>query len=213
MTFALIMSTIKTFNRLYLSIFFCFVSFMMCAETDFETITAIILINGNAELVDVNIEGDILKRHLSIPDYFTSGRSHKRSLGMSMKMIKQYGSVDTHLLPNSSKLPAKCLQSFMIAMSEKIETDCFIQNTPHFYYATSSDLSVSYTHVNFGHNKGYREGRRPRQRMMKQPISFYSDLDYIYFKNKSSDSAVIHVSKALKFFSAKSKEPLRRRIV
>jgi len=78
-----------------------------------EIITAIILINSQAELVDMDQEGEILRRHLAIPDYFSSGRSHKNSLRRSLNQIKDYGFIEDYSIPGSSDLPAICLQSSM----------------------------------------------------------------------------------------------------
>lgn len=90
---------------------------LICAES--EVITTIILINRQAELVDVDTEGEILKRHVAIPDYFSSGRSHKSSLKKSLSLIKDYGSVD-YTLPGSSDLSQEVLQEFM---SQPIKKD------------------------------------------------------------------------------------------
>ena len=47
-----------------------------------ELITEIILINRQAELVEMDQDGEIVRRHIAIPDYFTSGKSHRRNLNL-----------------------------------------------------------------------------------------------------------------------------------
>jgi len=84
---------------------------------DSEIITTIILINRQAELVDLDEEGEVLKRHIAIPDYFTSGRSHSRSLKNSIERSKGYGhfiSPKTHFISGSSDLLSEDLQSFLV---------------------------------------------------------------------------------------------------
>jgi hypothetical protein len=82
-----------------------------------ELITTIILIDRQAELVDVDLEGVVVRRHTAIPDYWSSGRSHKSSLRKALGVIKDYGLIEedkSNFLPGSSHLPALCLQSFML---------------------------------------------------------------------------------------------------
>ena len=97
-------------------LFSSFTNLSGSSTEDSEIITTIILINRQAELVDVNSDGEVLKRHLAVPDYFSSGRSHNRSLKKSLSLLKSYGAVEeapNHFLPNSSQLPGACLQRFM----------------------------------------------------------------------------------------------------
>ena len=84
------------------------------AEEDF--ITEIILINGLAELVDVNPDGEVLKRYLAIPDYFTNGRSHKRTLRESLAKTKLFGlsSEEEEYIETMVFIgPTECRQSLM----------------------------------------------------------------------------------------------------
>ncbi len=52
--------------------------------------TTIILIDGEAVLVDLNLKGDILKQYIHVDDYFTSWKSHeslvKRSIERAASM-------------------------------------------------------------------------------------------------------------------------------
>ena len=50
--------------------------------------TTIILINGQAALVDLNPKGEILKRYIAVPDYFTSYRSHESLVRRSIERAK-----------------------------------------------------------------------------------------------------------------------------
>jgi len=86
----------------------------MLAWADSEVITTIILINREAELVDLNSDGEVLKRYVAVPDYFSSGRSHTNSLKKSLQLLKDYGHVPDYNLPGSSDLSANDLQSYML---------------------------------------------------------------------------------------------------
>jgi len=95
-----------------------------------EIITTIILINSQAELVDMDREGEILRRHLAIPDYFSSGRSHNNSLRRSLDQIKDYGIIEDFSIPGGSNLPAVCLQSFMKKATDPETSDSFSFESP-----------------------------------------------------------------------------------
>lgn len=62
------------------------------AHAEEELITTIILINGQAELVDVNKSGDVLKRIIAVPEYFKTSRSHgalvKKSIAKAHSLSK-----------------------------------------------------------------------------------------------------------------------------
>ena len=124
----------------------CFIVLLMnmtplvCAES--EVITTIILINRQAELVDVDTEGESLKRHVAIPDYFSSGRSHKSSLKKSLNLIKDYGSVD-YTLPGSSDLSQDALQEFM---SQRINKDT--NGCSSIERRSTKNLSKEQPHIN-----------------------------------------------------------------
>ena len=102
------------------------ISYFLCttsvAAEDSDVFTNIILINGQAELVDFNEDGQVLTRHISIPDYFSSGRSHKRSLRQSMKSLKVYGSHTPKLKRDFYHSSRICRQSLM-AVSDKVDAD------------------------------------------------------------------------------------------
>jgi len=98
--------------------FFCLVlltmNFSVFASAESEVIQTIILINREAELVDLSADGEVLKRYVAIPDYFSSGRSHQRSLKKSLELLKDYGFEENHTLPGSSDLAAADLQHYMV---------------------------------------------------------------------------------------------------
>lgn len=200
-------------RRIFSCITFCFFFFLslinLSAEENFESITAIILINGSAELVDVNAQGEVLKRHISIPDYFTSGRSHEGSLGKGMKMIDQYGSVNQHMLPGSSNLPSKCLQSYMSAISKKQKQQKLCSNLEQLVSDRAQEnllAESSFARI-YMPNSG-----KDRLRTRKEKSFIHSDL-LKYSEVNSSETLEAYVLLKLKFYSAKSKEPLRHRIV
>lgn len=108
-------------------------------------ITEIILINRQAELVEMDLDGEILKRHLAIPDYFTSGKSHKRSLRESLRQIRDYGQLEeSFMLPGSSSLPGECLQSYMLSLlsTEKHEYVAVQQGTTDLEITKASTPKV-----------------------------------------------------------------------
>lgn len=134
-----------TLSLLLVVLFSSLTTLSGASTEDSEIITTIILINRQAELVDVNTEGEVLKRHLAVPDYFSSGRSHNRSLRKSLSLLKSYGQHETidaspnYMLPNSSKLPGKCLQSFMRGMSEAITANKELHQHRHLAPTTIND--------------------------------------------------------------------------
>lgn len=99
--------------KTYLCFLILTLNFAVFAFANAETITTIILIDRVAELVELTEEGEVLQRHLSIPDYFSSGRSHKSSLKQSLLKLKDYGYEESFELPGSSDLDASILQSYM----------------------------------------------------------------------------------------------------
>ncbi len=117
--------------------------FTAFASSDEEFITTIILINRQAELVDIDSSGEILKRHVAIPDYFSSGRSHRSSLRKSLQLIKDYGLFNDHSLPGGSDLPAICLQSFMgnPEVSKESSEMNNLYNTMSYPLKSEEDLS------------------------------------------------------------------------
>ncbi len=117
--------------KILVSIFVLMLSAQLYGGSDSEIITAIILINRQAELVDMDDEGEIIHRHVAIPDYFSSGRSHQSSLRKSLSLIKDYGSIEKNFfLPGGSKLPAVCLQSYMLSFkNERIEEQILYSKT------------------------------------------------------------------------------------
>lgn len=66
------------------------------AMSNDDIVTDIILINGEAVLVDLDHKGEVLKRYLGIPNYFYSSRTHE-SLRRST-LIKSKGLSKAHKL-------------------------------------------------------------------------------------------------------------------
>ena len=116
-------------------------SSVLLASSEAELITTIILIDRQAELVDVSLDGEVMKRHVSVPDYFTSGRSHQSSLKNSLKMLKDYGSNDRHMLPKSSSLCSQTLQSYLLTELSK-QSICSVQSKITNERLTQTDNAI-----------------------------------------------------------------------
>ncbi len=56
---------------------FMFSALSVFASNNEDVLTDIILINGEAVLVDLDNKGEVLKKHIDIPEYFRSSRSHE----------------------------------------------------------------------------------------------------------------------------------------
>ncbi len=97
----------------YLCLLALTLNFAVFAWADAETITTIILIDRVAELVELTEDGEVLQRHLAVPDYFSSGRSHNSSLKQSLAKLKDYGYQENFDLPGSSLLSSSELQRHM----------------------------------------------------------------------------------------------------
>ncbi len=110
-------SLTQNFVKVLLSVYLIALSSLLFASSESEVITTIILIDRQAELVDVSAEGEVLKRHVAVPDYFTSGRSHTNSLKRGLDLIKDYGMIDNHVLPQSSRVCNHSLQSYLLSES------------------------------------------------------------------------------------------------
>ncbi len=108
-----------SFRRRYFSsqLFLLFLLFWGLNQTRAKSgvITDIILINSVAELVDLSPDGEILQRYVTIPDYFTSGKSHKRNLRESLAKLKLYGYQDKEQNLNQPvySAPITCRQALM----------------------------------------------------------------------------------------------------
>ena len=76
-----------------------FVTSLSSMSSD-DIVTDIILINGYAVLVDIDNKGEVLKKHLDIPNYFRSSRTHE-SLRRS-SLIKAKGLSKSHKLFDSN---------------------------------------------------------------------------------------------------------------
>lgn len=112
-------------RKLFFSIVFLFSAISLTSKES-ELITNIILINRQAELVEMDAAGEILRRFVVIPDYFSSGKSHNRSLRESLEVIKDYGSAEPdYFLPGDSNLPSECLQSFISKVDVPMEGPLF----------------------------------------------------------------------------------------
>jgi len=106
-------------------------NFAVFAVANSETITTIILIDRVAELVELTEDGEVLQRHLAVPDYFSSGRSHNTSLKQSLAKLKDYGYQENFELPGSSDLSSSELQSYMTTKRKVLDS------------LTTKDLQIS----------------------------------------------------------------------
>lgn len=58
-----------------------------------ESLNTIILINGEAVLVKIDQKGEILKKYINVPEYFTSSRSHESLVQRALGKVKGLSSV------------------------------------------------------------------------------------------------------------------------
>jgi len=105
--------------KTYLCLLALTLNFAAFSLANSETITTIILIDRVAELVELTEDGEVLQRHLAVPDYFTSGRSHSKSLRQSLAKLKDYGLEESFELPGSSDLSSTELQTQMTSYITK----------------------------------------------------------------------------------------------
>ncbi len=151
----------------------------LIASSESEVITTIILIDRQAELVDVDQFGEVLRRHVAVPDYFSSGRSHNSSLRRSLKKVKDYGQLKTDFsIPGSSELPNEMLQSFLVQSSElsrEIDQCILLINdvkTEHL----SKPSSVQDLHGHYGYaslKEEYVKGENTKRKSIKAPFLYY----------------------------------------
>lgn len=74
-----------------LSTFLLTFIFMVPSESlalESESLNTIILINGDAVLVKIDQKGEILKKYINVPEYFSSGRSHESLVQRAIGKIK-----------------------------------------------------------------------------------------------------------------------------
>ena len=139
-----------------------------------EYFTTIILINQEAELVDLTEDGIILKRHRKIPDYFSTSRSHESMilLNASGKEIGHHQG--DHFLPGSSDLPKACLQNSMTIdtrnKKEKILQDLFLVSKAEGSHLIPQIDHTSKDNITFGNiHPSYNE-----YSIRKPPLPFHS---------------------------------------
>lgn len=174
----------------------------MAGAEENEIITTIILINRSAELVDINFEGEVVKRHAGVPDYFSSRKSHQTHLLNSLKQLSDAGDND-YFLPQSSTRPNSCLQAYMIAAASY--QNCQYDIAPQLS-TSDKGIASSIDYITIDSEDQYYTQMyfiRPRKNsdLLKEMIALSSEI------NSSN------VLEALNESSMKYKEPLRRRIV
>lgn len=167
-------------KMLFVSLLFLTTFASLFASSESEVITTIILIDRQAELVDVDQFGEVLRRHVAVPDYFSSGRSHKSILRSSLKKVKDYGFIQTDFsIPGSSQLSNEVLQSFLVQTSEASrEFDNFSKLTidvehEQISIATAKQISnvfIGYASFTEEHVKEETTKRKSRE----IPFSYYS---------------------------------------
>ena len=139
---------------------FLFLGMLFCSSTqaEGEIVRDIILINGVAELVDLTPSGDIVERHVVIEDYFSSGRSHDRSLRHGLDKLNIFGNLETQ---KENRIvydtPVVCRQSLMakdaIQSVEEISTQNFHpENIKHSSELHYQSLKVSSSELLSSHN-------------------------------------------------------------
>lgn len=96
-----------------------------------DIVTDIILINGVAELADFTTDGEVVTRHAVVPDYFTSGKSHKRSLREMLNKMKVYGEVGAHdpQIREFYHAPQKCRQALLAVPQDNKNSEISWSNT------------------------------------------------------------------------------------
>jgi len=164
------------------------ISFSSTLQAEEDIVTDIILINGLAELVDINHDGEVLQRYMAIPDYFSSGRSHKRTLRESLAKTKIYGAISTDEEYFESVVysaPVECRQSLLKKVKETYqEYNDFVSTTDlsqTISERTSIDLQLSLSAINeiaFYNSKKRKDQLRQRslidERFRKVALCFRS---------------------------------------
>ena len=183
----------KGLSYILLLIAFSHLSPLSASKKD-DIITDIILIDRQAELVDLNQKGDILRRHISVPDYWTSGQSHSYSLKKALLSIKAYGAVDAiddAFISGSSSLPAECLQAFL---RQKVSHFTFerlhlqdglskLNASPTSAFESPISSIVSYTII--ASSKSHPQERSPHSSaLIKSAISWQRHYAHIRFEDK-----------------------------
>lgn len=158
------------------------------ADVESDVITTIILIDRQAELVDVDQFGEVLRRHVAVPDYFSSGRSHRSSLRQSLKMVKDYGSLkEDFSIPGDSDLSDDLLQSFLtqsfVEVNESMEnTQKVCESLQEGFTTTINDMRGIGDNVNlnpnhfYGHasiREEYKERLKTENKSKKSSFSHY----------------------------------------
>lgn len=93
-------------KNLLISIFLVVSTTMAVAGS--EALTTIILINSEAFLVDIDSDGEVLKKHIEVPHYFRSGQSHQALVQQAMRKSRPvYGMKSYKLFDNSHFLAAQ----------------------------------------------------------------------------------------------------------
>lgn len=96
--------------------------------------TTIVLINGNAVLVELGSKGEIFKEYINVPDYFTSYRSHESLVERSIKRVKGLSKVhktfdSEHFLSSESKHKNVISPKFNIELNSTVsDTDASEEN-------------------------------------------------------------------------------------
>lgn len=106
------------------------------AEVDYQN--TIILINGDAVLVKLGPKGEILKKYINVPDYFTSGRNHESLVQRAVSRVKELSAVhrvyDTdHFMSQESIAQAeKCkLNKTLSNFEMQLDTNPLVESSIH----------------------------------------------------------------------------------
>lgn len=107
--------------------------------------TTIILINSEAFLVDLDQTGEVMKKHMAVPDYFSSKYAHETQVRRSMAKVKGLSSIENgEERRKISKRDQESTNLVMCARKKNVDSKCLGQSTYH----VSDDIST----VNMGEN-------------------------------------------------------------
>ena len=102
--------------------------------SDTDVLTTIILIDGEAELVDVGPGGEILKRYIAVPDYFSSPSSHSSIVRRSLNRYRNLSNVENSTANDIAQVTDKTEEENTSEQESQGETYCI----------ESSELFVGY---------------------------------------------------------------------
>ena len=96
------------------------------------TKTTIILINSEAFLVDLDQTGEVMKKHIAVPDYFSSKYAHETQVRRSMAKVTGLSAVENHN-DNRKRASVRSEKSVNLVMGarKKVDPSCVGQSVYH----------------------------------------------------------------------------------